>query len=92
MATGGPLFTSETHALSNGSVGHVICVTPDTVPKGSPWGPTARVAEPLTLPDEAVIEVIPAETPTASPPFTVADDDEELQLAVLVKFCVLPSV
>jgi hypothetical protein len=44
------------------------------------------------LPEAAVMEVIPTDTPTARPPLTLAEEDEEFQLAVLVRSCVLPSV
>jgi hypothetical protein len=56
---------------------------------------TARLAEPVIVPPEvAVIVVTPGSTLAASPPLltvaiVVAD---EVQVAVLVRFCVLPSL
>ncbi len=53
---------------------------------------TVSVAEPLIVPDLAVIVALPCATLVASPPLlTVATDfAEELQVAVLVRFCVVP--
>ena len=50
--------------------------------------PTARVADPLTAPEVAVMVVLPTPAPTASPSFvTVATlVAEELQLAEVVRF------
>jgi hypothetical protein len=57
-------------------------------------GPTVNVAEPLIVPEVAVMVVLPWATDEASPALltlaTVAD--EELQVAVEVKVCVLPLV
>ena len=54
---------------------------------------TVNVAELLTLPEVAVIFAIPAATPLARPPLmTVATGEEEVQVAVLVRFCVVPLV
>jgi hypothetical protein len=59
---------------------------------------TVRVVEPLIVPEAAVIVVVPAPVAVAKPwepevllivATAVAD---ELQVAVLVKFCVLPSL
>jgi hypothetical protein len=53
---------------------------------------TVSVAEPLIVPDLAVMVVLPWATLAAKPPLlTVAIDvDEEVQMAVLVRFCVAP--
>ena len=49
---------------------------------------------PKMLPDVAVIVVEPALTPVARPEAEIVamELDEELQVAVAVKFCVLPSL
>jgi hypothetical protein len=50
-------------------------------------------AELTTLPDVAVMFVLPAATPVAKPALMVATDDtEELQRALEVRFCVPPSL
>ena len=60
-------------------------------------GVTVRVVDPDTLPDAAVIVVEPVPDPLASPLEPVAllmaatAADEELQFAVVVRFCVVPS-
>lgn len=53
---------------------------------------TVNVAEPLIVPDAAVIVVDPWATLVASPPLlTVATEvAEDVQVAVLVRFCVVP--
>jgi hypothetical protein len=53
---------------------------------------TVNVAEPLIVPDLAVIVALPCATLVASPPLlTVAIDfAEEVQVAVLVRFCIVP--
>jgi hypothetical protein len=55
-------------------------------------GGTATVVDPLTLPDVALIMVVPKCTPVASPPaLTLAFAEvEELQVTELVKSCVGP--
>jgi hypothetical protein len=57
-------------------------------------GVTVNVAELLMLPEVAVILAVPLATPVARPPLlTVATEtEEELQFAVLVRFCVVPLV
>jgi hypothetical protein len=48
---------------------------------------TVRVAEPLTVPEEAVMLADPWASPVARPRVTVAiETAEEVQLAVLVRF------
>jgi len=53
---------------------------------------TVNVAEPLIVPDLAVMVAVPAVTPVASPVLlTVATEVfEEVQVAVLLRFCVVP--
>ena len=53
---------------------------------------TVNVAEPLVVPDLAVMVALPWATLVASPPLlTVAIDcAEDVQVAVLVRFCVVP--
>jgi hypothetical protein len=53
---------------------------------------TVNVAEPLIVPDLAVIVALPCATLVARPPLlTVAIDvAEEVQVALLVRFCVVP--
>jgi hypothetical protein len=53
---------------------------------------TVNVAEPLIVPDLAVMVVLPLATLVANPPLlTVAIDfAEEVQVAVVVRFCVVP--
>jgi hypothetical protein len=56
-------------------------------------GVTVKVVEPLMVPDLAVIVAVPEATPVANPVLllTVATVAfEELQLAVVVRFCVVP--
>jgi hypothetical protein len=55
-------------------------------------GVTVKVAEPLIVPDWAVMVAVPWATPVASPAlFMVAMDvAAELQVALLVRFCVVP--
>jgi hypothetical protein len=53
---------------------------------------TVNVAEPLIVPELAVMVVVPFETLVTNPPLlTVAIDfAEEVQVAVVVRFCVVP--
>jgi hypothetical protein len=53
---------------------------------------TVNVAEPLIVPEVAVIVVVPFATLVANPPaLTVAIDfAEEVQVAVVVRLCVVP--
>ncbi len=53
---------------------------------------TVNVAEPLIVPDLAVMVALPCATLVASPPvLTVAIDvAEEVQVALVVRFCVVP--
>jgi hypothetical protein len=54
---------------------------------------TVNVADPLIVPDVAVMVALPCATPEASPALTVATEvADEVQLALVVKFCVLPSL
>jgi hypothetical protein len=55
---------------------------------------TARVVDPLTVPKLAPTVVVPTPFPVARPPLEIVatPGDEELQVTVLVRFCVLPSV
>jgi hypothetical protein len=58
-----------------------------------PGGITVNVAVPLMLPDLAVIVAVPCATVVANPVvlFTVATElFEEVQVAVVVRFCVVP--
>jgi hypothetical protein len=60
-------------------------------------GETVRVVDPDRVPDVAVIVVEPAATGVASPfepaalLMVATDDDDELQVTVVVRFCVEPS-
>jgi hypothetical protein len=52
---------------------------------------TVSVAEPLIVPDQAVMVVAPCVIELASPPLTLATEGaDEVQFAVLVRFCVVP--
>ena len=53
---------------------------------------TVNVAEPLIVPDLAVTVVLPCATLVASPPLLMVAIDlaEEVQVAVVVRFCVVP--
>jgi hypothetical protein len=53
---------------------------------------TVKVAEPLIVPDLAVMVAVPAVTPVAIPVLlTVATEFfEEVQVAALLRFCVVP--
>jgi hypothetical protein len=53
---------------------------------------TVNVAEPLIVPDLAVMVALPAATLVANPPLLIVAIDvaEEVQLAVLVRFWVVP--
>jgi hypothetical protein len=53
---------------------------------------TVNAAEPLIVPDAAVIVAVPVVTLVASPPLlTVAiEAAEEVQDAVVVRFCIVP--
>ena len=55
-------------------------------------GVTVSVAEPLMFPDFAVMVAVPWATPAASPELLMVATDvvAELQVAVLVRFCVVP--
>ena len=55
---------------------------------------TVRVVDPVTVPELAPTVVVPTLVPVARPlPEILATPcDEELQVTVLVRFCVLPSV
>jgi hypothetical protein len=55
-------------------------------------GVTVKADEPLIVPEVAVIVVVPVATLVASPLLlTVATEvDEDVQVAVLLRFCVLP--
>lgn len=57
-------------------------------------GVTVRLLEPLIAPDVALMLVFPTATAVTSPVVdTVAvADEEELQLAVFVRSCILPSL
>jgi hypothetical protein len=56
-------------------------------------GVTVSVALPLMDPEAAVIVAAPVATPVATPPLTVATAVlEDVQVALPVRFCVLPSV
>lgn len=57
-------------------------------------GVTVNVAMPLMVPEVALIVVVPAATPLASPPLVIVAMfmAEELQVAEPLRFCVLPSV
>ncbi len=53
----------------------------------------STAAELVTLPDLAAMFVLPAPAPLAKPAVTAATDDVvELQVAVEVRFCVVPSL
>ena len=53
---------------------------------------TVNVAEPLMVPDLAVTVVFPGATAVASPALLIVDTAafDEVQVAVLVRFCVVP--
>jgi hypothetical protein len=53
---------------------------------------TVNVAEPPIAPELAVMNALPWATLVASPPLLIVATDvaEEVQLTVLVRFCVLP--
>ena len=53
---------------------------------------TVNVAEPLIVPDLAVMVVFPFATLVAKPPLLMVAIDfaEEVQVAVVVRFCVVP--
>jgi hypothetical protein len=54
---------------------------------------TVNAAEPPMAPEVAVIVAVPCATPAASPPLTVATEvDDEVQVAVVVRFWVEPSL
>jgi hypothetical protein len=56
--------------------------------------PTVSVAEPLIVPEAAVIVAVPWPAPEAKPepPTLATAGDEEVQATEVVRFCVLPSV
>lgn len=56
-------------------------------------GVTVSMAEPVILPAVAVIVAVPAVTPVANPVCSLmvaTDVFDEVQLAVVVRFCVVP--
>ena len=55
--------------------------------------PTVRLVEPETDPDVAVMDVLPAATPVARPaPLIVpVDGRDDVHVALVVRFCVVPS-
>jgi len=55
---------------------------------------TFRVVDPLTVPEPAATVVVPTLLPVARPPLDIVATpvEDELQVTVLVRFCVLPSV
>jgi hypothetical protein len=67
----------------------------DMVRVADPWVelPTVRPVVPVTVPEVAVIVVLPADTPVTKPELLIVAMAvlEELQLTAFVKFCVLPS-
>jgi hypothetical protein len=68
-----------------------IAVLPEVLP---PWAATVRVAVPEIELEVAVIVVEPTDTPVARPPAAIVATEvlEEVQVAVDVRFCVLPSL
>ena len=58
----------------------------------SDGAPTVKVVEPEMDPDAAVIDVLPAASALASPALVMVAVlvTEEVQVAVLVRFCVVP--
>jgi hypothetical protein len=56
-------------------------------------GVTVKPVDPLMLPEVAVTVAEPGATAVANPAVTVATEAaDELQVAELVKFCVVPSL
>ena len=55
---------------------------------------TVRVAELLTLPEVAMMVAVPLATPVATPLLLMVATElaEEVHVAVLVRFCVVPFV
>jgi hypothetical protein len=55
---------------------------------------TVRMVDPLTVPELAAMVVVPTPFPVARPPLEMVATpvDEELQVTVLVRFWVLPSL
>jgi hypothetical protein len=55
---------------------------------------TVNVAEPLIVPDLAVMVALPGATLVTNPPLPAVAIDvaDEVQLAVLVRLCVVPSL
>ncbi len=55
---------------------------------------TVSVVEPLMVPEEAVMVAVPCATLVAEPRLLIVATalDEDFQVAVLVRFCVLPSL
>jgi hypothetical protein len=53
---------------------------------------TVNVAEPLIVPDVALMVALPGPTPVANPLLltVAAEVFDEVQVAVLVRFCVVP--
>ena len=60
----------------------------------SAGAPTVSVADPLIVPEAAVIVALPWAAPEAKPePLTLATvGDDEVQVTEVVRFCVLPSL
>ena len=56
--------------------------------------PTVSVVEPIMLPTVALMVELPAATPVAKPPAVIVATPvaDEFHVAVLVRFCVLPSL
>lgn len=56
--------------------------------------PTPSVVEAVIEPEVAVIVAVPTLTPVANPPAAIVATDvaDELQVTLLVRFCVLPSL
>ena len=54
---------------------------------------TVMVVDPVTLPEAAVMVVVPTPVAVARPPAEIVATvaAEELQVTVVVRFCVLPS-
>jgi hypothetical protein len=60
----------------------------------SDGAPTVSVVEPEIDPEAAVMDVLPAANPLASPPSVIEATlaAEDVHVTVLVRFCVVPSV
>ncbi len=55
---------------------------------------TVNVVEPLIVPAVAVIVAVPCDTLVANPPLAIVATDaaDEVQVAILLRFCVEPSL